>query len=202
MVTTDRSIRRTPSSLTAAAIGGLLAVALAGCGAAATPVPAAQSAPATPGASVSNAAPSAPSAAAPSAAAPSAAATANPVSSTAPAAGSGTAAAWCGFVIEINTKYGYMTNKNYSAKPPSVDVQRQILTEALSRLDEWVAKTPPEIKDATAAEVAYFQRLKAYGDAHGWTNPAAFPQPTAAELTLIGSLVPYQEKECGITFGK
>jgi hypothetical protein len=59
-----------------------------------------------------------------------------------------------------------------------------------------------EIKDANAAEIAYFQRLKAYGDANGWSNPAAFPQPTAAEAALIGSLVPYQEKECGITFGK
>jgi hypothetical protein len=95
-----------------------------------------------------------------------------------------------------------MANKNYSATPPTLDVQRQILTEALSRLDEWVAKTPPEIKAATDAEIAYFQSLKAYGDANGWTNAAGFPRPTASEITLIGSLVPYQEKNCGITFGK
>jgi hypothetical protein len=194
MATIGQSNRRTPSSLTAAAIGGLLAVALAGCGAAATPNPAASS---SPGASVESAAPSTPPTPAPSAAA-----TATPVASATPVAGGGTAAAWCGFVIEINTKYGYMTNKNYSAKPPSIDVQRQIVTEALSRLDEWVAKSPPEIKDATAAEVAYFQRLKAYGDAHGWTDAAAFPPPTAAEGGLLASLVSYQEKECGITFGK
>jgi hypothetical protein len=173
------------------------ALALAGCGAAATPSPAGPAASIEPVASVAVAAPSAAATTAPS---PAEAAT--PVPSAAPAAGGGTAAAWCGFVIDVNTKFGYMTNKNYSATPPSLDVQRQILTEALSRLDEWVAKTPPEIKDATAAEIAYFQALKAYGDVHGWTNPAAFPQPTAAEATLIGSLVPYQEKQCGITFGK
>jgi hypothetical protein len=121
----------------------------------------------------------------------------------APAAGgTGTFAAWCAFVIDVNTKYGYMTNKNYSATPPTMDVERQIVTEALSRLNEWVASTPPEIKDATAAEVAWFQRMKAYGDAHGWTDAAAFPPPTTAESTLIASLVPYQQKECGITFGK
>jgi hypothetical protein len=193
----DRLTRRVPSNLTVAAIGGLLAAVLAGCGTAATPNPVASAASAAPAASVETAAPSA----APTTA-PTTAATATSVPSAAPVAGGGSAAAWCGFVIEINTKYGYMTNKNYSTTPPSLDVQRQILTEALSRLDEWVAKTPPEIKDATAAEIAYFQRLKAYGDAHGWTDPAAFPPPTAAEVTLIGSLVPYQEKECGITFGK
>jgi hypothetical protein len=194
MVTIDRSTRRTPSNTAVAAIGCLLAVALAGCGAAATPGQGSTAAPATPSAAVSTAAPTTASTPAPSAAA-------TTVPSTAPTA-AGTAAAWCAFVIEINSKYGYMTNKNYSAKPPSLDVQRQILTEALSRVDEWVAKTPPEIKDATAAEVAYFQRLKAYGDAHGWTSAAGFPQPTAQEATLIGSLVPYQEKNCGITFGK
>ncbi len=178
-------------------LGGPLAVlvgfalALAGCGAAATLSPAAQTVSIEPAASV--AAP-APSAAAPTAPSPAAVAT--------PAAGGGSAAAWCGFVIDVNTKFGYMTNKNYSATPPSLDVQRQILTEALSRLDEWVARTPPEIKGATTAEIAYFQRLKAYGDTNGWTNPSAFPKPTAAESTLIGSLVPYQEKHCGITFGK
>jgi hypothetical protein len=192
MVTIDRSTRRTPSSLAAAALGCLLAVALAGCGAAATPGQGTTAAPATPGPSV--AAPTTASTPAPSAAA-------TTVPSTSPAA-AGTAAAWCAFVIEINTKYGYMTNKNYSATQPTLDVERQIVTEALSRVDEWVAKSPPEIKDATAAEVAYFQRLKAYGDVHGWTSAAGFPQPTAQEATLIGSLVPYQEKNCGITFGK
>jgi hypothetical protein len=122
--------------------------------------------------------------------------------SAAPVAGGGSAAAWCAFVIEINTKYGYMTNKSFSKTPPSIDVQRQILTEALSRIDEWVAKTPPEIKDGTNAEIAYFQRVKAYGDANGWTNPAAFPKATAAETALIGSLIPFERTQCGITFGK
>jgi hypothetical protein len=197
MAIIDRSTRRTPSSLAGAALGGLLALALAGCGASATPNPVASAASTAPGASVTTAAPSA--AATP---APSTATTASSVPSAAPAAGGGSAAAWCALVIDINTKYGYMTNKHYSATPPSLDVQRQILTEGLSRVDEWVAKTPPEIKDATAAEIAYFQRAKAYGDAYGWTNPATFPQPTAADATLIGSLVPYQQKQCGITFGK
>ena len=35
------------------------------------------------------------------------------------------------------------TDNNYSSTPPSLDVQRQIVTAALSRLDKWVAKTPP-----------------------------------------------------------
>jgi hypothetical protein len=178
-------------------MGGLLVVTLAGCSAAATSTPVPPAA-ATAAASVATAAPPAPATPAPASAA-----TATSVPSVAPAAGgTGTAAAWCAFVIDVNTKYGYMTNKNYSATPPTMDVERQIVTEALSRLNEWVASTPPAIKDASAAEIAYFQQLKAYGDAHGWTNAAAFPQMTPADAALIASLVPYQEKECGITFGK
>lgn len=128
--------------------------------------------------------------------------TAAPATATPAPAGTASAAAWCAFVIEINTKYGYMTNKNYSATPPSLDVERQIVTEALSRLDEWKAISPPEIKDATVAEITYFQALKAYGDVNGWTSAAGFPQPTTAQATLIASLVPYQQTQCGITFGK
>jgi hypothetical protein len=211
MLAIDPSTRRTSSRVKAAALAGFLAAALAGCGAAATGAPLPSSASVAPRASLATAAPSAAATSAPTTlviaspsatAAPTTPVIATSVPSAKPIAGGGTAAAWCGFVIDVNTKYGYMTNKNYSATPPSMEVQRQILTEALSRLDEWVAKTPPEIKEATAAEVAYFLRLKAYGDAHGWANPAGFPQPTAAEAALIGSLVPYQKKECGITFGK
>jgi hypothetical protein len=209
----DRSTRRTVSRVTAAALAGLLAAALAGCGTAATGSPPPSLPSAAPSALLQTAAPSAAPTpahttlviATPSpnvTAVPATPVTATSAPSAKPTAGGGTAAAWCGFVIDVNTKYGYMTNRNYSATPPSMEVQRQILTEALSRLDEWVAKTPPEIKEATAAEIAWFQRLKAYGDAHGWTNPAGFPQPTAAEAALIASLVPYQKKECGITFGK
>jgi Protein of unknown function (DUF3558) len=68
MATVDRSTRRTPSSLAAAAIGGLLALAVAGCGAAATPSPVAPAASTAPGAaptaaaSSGTAAPSAPAA--------------------------------------------------------------------------------------------------------------------------------------------
>jgi uncharacterized protein len=95
-----------------------------------------------------------------------------------------------------------MTNKHYSATPPSLDVQRQIVTEALSRLDEWIAKTPAAIADATTLQIAYFQQVKAYGDAHGWTDAAGFPQPDAAQTAAMSSLVPYQKTECGISFGK
>jgi hypothetical protein len=51
MTMLDRSTRRTPSGFVAAALGGLLVLALAGCGAAATPGPA------TAGASVSGSVP-------------------------------------------------------------------------------------------------------------------------------------------------
>jgi hypothetical protein len=44
--TADRSARRMPSGLAAGALGGILALALAGCGGAATPVPAAAASPA------------------------------------------------------------------------------------------------------------------------------------------------------------
>jgi hypothetical protein len=169
----------------------------AGCSTSATPNPAASTASAPAVASAATASPSAPPIATPSTAA-----TASSVPNATPVAGGGNAAAWCAFVIEINTKYGYMTNKTYSVNAPSFDVQRQLITEALSRVDEWVAKTPPEIKDATAAEILYFQQVKAYGDANGWTDPAKFPQMTPAESTAISSLVPYQIQQCGIKFGK
>lgn len=56
MATIDRSTRRTQSSLAAAALGGLLALALAGCGAAATPNPVAPAASTAPGVAPSAAA--------------------------------------------------------------------------------------------------------------------------------------------------
>jgi hypothetical protein len=67
MTSIDRSTRRTASSLAAAALGGLLAFMLAGCGAAATPNPAASAIASAPGVAASPAAASV--AAAPSTAA-------------------------------------------------------------------------------------------------------------------------------------
>ena len=177
--------------------GSSLAIALifvAGACSSSTPAPAAPSAPGT--ASAATAAPSAPASAAPStAASPSSAPTAPP------AGGTGSAAAWCALVIEINTKYGYMKDKTYSATLPTPDVWRQIVTEALSRVDVWIAATPPEIADATAAEIAWFQSMKAYGDVHGWTDMASFPTVTPAQAKAMGPLTAYQKEKCGIKFG-
>jgi hypothetical protein len=180
-------------------LGGLsLAIALilvaGACSSSSTPVPAAPSVPGT--SSAATAAPSVPASAAPSAAAsPSSAPTAPPVG------GTGSAEKWCAFVIEINTKYGYMKDKTYSLTPPTADVWRQIITEAMSRVDEWRAVTPPEIMDATTAEIAWFQAMKAYGDVHGWTSLTGFPQVNAAQMNAMAVLTPYQETHCGIKFG-
>lgn len=177
--------------------GPSLAIVLAllvggACSSSATPAPAASVAPATLAASAA--------ATAAQSAAPSVAATAS-VAPTAPPVAGGDVAQWCAFVIEINTKYGYMKDKAYSTTVPSMDVWRQIITEALSRLDEWMAVTPPEIKDATAAEIAWFQAVKAYGDANGWPKDSMkYPQLTSAQITLLTSLTPYQETKCGIKF--
>ena len=131
--------------------------------------------------------------------------TAPPGQSATAAPGGGNAAAWCAFVIEINTKYGLMKDKVYSVAAASAmkpDVEQQLVTEAVSRGDEWLSTAAPEIRDGTAAEIAYYQQLKAWGDVHGWTDPAGFPRPTAAQTAAMASLVPYQEQQCGITLGK
>ena len=167
----------------------LVMVVESACSSSATPAPAASVAPAT---LVASAGPTA---------APSVAGTAS-VAPTAPPAGGGSAARWCAFVIEINTKYGYMKDKTYSSTLPTSDVWRQIVNEALSRVDEWRAVTPPEIMDATTAEIAWFQAFKAYGDANGWPSDfSKYPSLTAAQAKVFATLTPYQIKECGIKFG-
>ena len=137
------------------ALGALLTVVVASCATGATAIPAG------PGASSVTAAPSTAPSAALSAAvsvAPSTAPSASPIGGATAAAGSGTAAAWCAFVIEINTKYGYMTNKNFSRIPPSMDVQRQIVTEAMSRLDDLMRSTAAS-SFSIAARVASTARV-------------------------------------------
>jgi hypothetical protein len=184
--------RRRP--LGGASLAILLVLAVGGaCSTPASVNPATPAASSAPGASVATAAPSS--------AAPSAAATASPPPSVPPVAGTGSAAKWCELVIRINTKYGYMKDKTYSSTPPTMDVWRQIVTEALDHVDEWLAATPPEIMDATTAEIAWFQAMKASGDANGWTSSTGFPPMTKAQATAMGPLTEYQKKECGIKFG-
>lgn len=88
MPSIDRSSRRTPSILTAVALGGLLTIMLAACSGAATPNPVAPAASTAPGAAPSVAAPSAAvpaSAAAPASAAGNGAALKDPCSLLTPA---------------------------------------------------------------------------------------------------------------------
>jgi hypothetical protein len=170
----------------------LVMVVGSACSSSATPAPAASVAPATAVAPAASIAPST---------APSVAGTASVAPSAAPAGG-GSAARWCAFVIEINTKYGFMKDKTYSATLPTSDVWRQIVNEALSRVDEWRAVTPPEIMDATNIEIAWFQAFKAYGDANGWPSDfSKYPSVTPAQVQVFTTLTPYQTKECGIKFG-
>ncbi len=204
--------RPKPSTMTQRRLGGssvailfILAGALAGCGTSTSP-----------GASTANSGGGSLVTASPASSGGGSLVTAPPSSSgggqSAPpgqsataAPGGGNAAAWCAFVIEINTKYGLMKDKVYSVAAASAmkpDIEQQLVTEAVSRGDEWLSTAAPEIRDGTAAEIAYYQQLKAWGDVHGWTDPAGFPRPTAAQTAAMASLVPYQTKQCGITLGK
>jgi hypothetical protein len=128
-------------------------------------------------------------------------------SSTAPATvaaeplGTPSAAAWCAFVIDVNTRHGYMTNLTYASGAPSVAQQQAILAETMARQAYWLSVTPPDVLAATQAELAYYTSLATWTAANGWTNLAAAPTPTTTQVTLIQSLVPYQEQQCGIKFG-
>ncbi|HEX7472989.1 MAG TPA: hypothetical protein VF323_07885, partial [Candidatus Limnocylindrales bacterium] len=71
----------------------------------------------------------------------------------------------------------------------------------MARQAYWLSVTPPDILAATQAELAYYATIAAWTATNGWTNLAAAPRPTTEQNSLIGSLVPYQEHQCGIKFG-
>jgi hypothetical protein len=172
-------------------LGGLiLGIALAACATAGTPPPPASSP--APGATTTIVGPAA-------TASPPASATASPPPNT--ALPSADAAAWCAFVIDVNTRGGYMVDKTYGRTLTAAQAQA-ILSEAITRKDEYIALTPPEILPGVQAEMAWYQRIADYAAANGWTDLAKFPQPTSAETAAMAPLVPFQLANCGIKFGK
>jgi hypothetical protein len=105
------------------------------------------------------------------------------------------AEAWCTLVIDINTRHGYMKDKRYlPAQQVSADTFKAIGEEGISRRDEILAITPPEIKDAMTAELDYFAASKANN--FSATTPLGSFTPA-----LQQQLVTFQTDQCGISFG-
>jgi hypothetical protein len=104
------------------------------------------------------------------------------------------AEAWCALVIDINTRYGYMKDKRYlPAQQVSPDTFKAIGEEGISRRDEILAITPPEIKDAMTAELDYFAASKA-------NNFSATTPLDSFTPALQQQLVTFQTDQCGISF--
>jgi hypothetical protein len=124
------------------------------------------------------------------------------VSPSAASAG-GDAAAWCAIVIDINTRAGYMVDLTYM-NPPTPAMTKQVILEAIARRDEIMSLTPPEIRDAMAAELAYYQVLADWANQNGWDAlpmSTSAPPPPADFLAALGPLSSFQMTQCGIKFG-
>ena len=117
-------------------------------------------------------------------------------------AAGGDAAAWCAMVIDINTRAGYMVDQTYMS-PPTQAMTKQVILEAILRRDEIMSLTPPEIRDAMAAELAYYQVLAEWARQNGWdalaTSTSASPL-SADFLAALAPLTSFQETRCGIKF--
>ncbi len=155
---------------------------------------------------------SGPPSAAPGAASPTALASSGSASFVAPslaavspsaASAGGDAAAWCAIVIDINTRAGYMVDLTYM-NPPTPAMTKQVILEAIARRDEIMSLTPPEIRDAMAAELAYYQVLADWANQNGWDAlpmSTSAPPPPADFLAALGPLSSFQMTQCGIKFG-
>jgi len=151
-----------------------------------------------------------PPSAAPGAASPTALASSGPASSVAPSlaavspsgAAGGDAAAWCAIVIDINTRAGYMVGQTY-VNPPTPAMTKQVILEAIARRDEIMSLTPPEIRAAMAAELAYYLVLADWANQNGWdalATSTSVPPPPADFLAALGPLTSFQQTQCGIKF--
>ena len=110
------------------------------------------------------------------------------------AATAASAAKWCAFVIDVNTRHGYMKNKRYvPAMSVNLQVQKAIAEEGIARRAQLLAVTPPEIRGAMTAELDYFVSIKA----NGW-KPVSSGAFTPA---MQQQLVAFQQQKCGIRFG-
>lgn len=158
-------------------------------------------------ASVTN---SGPPSAAPRAASPTPLASSGPASAVTPSlaavspsgAAGGDAAAWCAIVIDINTRAGYMVDQTY-VNPPTPAMTKQVTLEAIARRDEIMSLTPPEIRAAMAAELAYYQVFADWANQNGWdalATSTSVPPPPAEFLAAMAPLTSFQTTQCGIKF--
>jgi hypothetical protein len=115
----------------------------------------------------------------------------------------GDGAALCALIIDINTRAGYMVDKRYH-NPVTAAMTKQVILEAIARRQELLSVTPPELEQALAAELDYYQVLADWANQNGWdafgTNASA-PPPSADFLAALGPLNTFQETKCGIKFG-
>jgi len=105
-------------------------------------------------------------------------------------------------VIDVNTRAGYMVDLTY-VNPPTPAMTKQVILEAIARRDEIMSITPPEIRDAMAAELAYYQVLAEWANQNGWDALAtsdSVPPPPANFLAALGPLTSFQRTQCGIKF--
>lgn len=147
-----------------------------------------------------------PPAAAPTAAPtpePAASGTAAPASPTTQAeGGAGDAAALCALIIDINTRGGYMVNKQF-IDSPTTDQLKAITLESVARKDEIISLTPPELRAGMVAELAYLQSLADWAVVHGWdATDTSADAPTLPPdfLANLEALNTFQTTTCGITF--
>jgi hypothetical protein len=126
---------------------------------------------------------------------------ANPLTSSTTAA-SPTAAAsptgggkdYCSVVIEVNTQVGTMVNKRF--KPTTEwtgDQIRALVDWTLSNRDEFLALTPPQLKQAVQVELQWDQSIKD----HNYSLSAPAPPGTVEAFHKIGQ---YQTAVCGIQY--
>lgn len=104
---------------------------------------------------------------------------------------------WCALTIDIQTRAGLMTDRAYRAHP-TIENNRQKVTETLRRRLELAAAAPESLVPAVRAEAAYYERLAAWADSHAWALGPAAPQPGAQEAAGMEELTRFGYEHCGI----
>lgn len=120
------------------------------------------------------------------------AATASAVSDTAPSPEK-----WCAAVFETNRRCGYMIGNQYKLKP-SVEELKCDAREVLSKRDQYIALTPTEIRSDVEKQIAWFDAVMKWAEAHGGNVHAPGMPAPAGFVQSQKRLYKYQVDHCGL----
>jgi hypothetical protein len=104
---------------------------------------------------------------------------------------------WCRFVFDVNHRHGLLVGNHYIN--PTPEQRKGSLKEGLARRDEYIGRSPPEIREDVKLQLAYYEKYVAWADAHDWNlhapgEPAASKEYVEAERRIFQ----FQVDHCGL----